>query len=94
MTAMIEKVARVIHEEQRMPGEALYDQLEPHQQDEWISTARAALMAMREPDEGMVRAAAEAPSITCDADNPRKILNIDHAAPFTAMIDHALRGAE
>lgn len=51
MTTMLEKMARAIHEEQRMPGEELYDSLAEHQRDDWRNTARAAFEAIREPGE-------------------------------------------
>jgi hypothetical protein len=81
-----------------MPGEPMFDQLEPHQQDDWCDTARAALLAIREPSEEAIDAGmtAEAPG----AGTMASILEYDNrgadslAASFTAMIDAILSEGE
>jgi hypothetical protein len=52
---MLERCARAIYEERRRREDDFYDDIFDHQREPWREAARAALQAIREPDEAMTK---------------------------------------
>jgi hypothetical protein len=86
---MLEKVADAIWDELRVPGDPFYSSLSPEAQEKIINIARAAIEAMLEPDEEMIKAGNE--SDYESASSQRMIsMWIDPAIPYRAMLNNVL----
>lgn len=88
--SMIEKLARIISPTAFMPMSVHVSRASRQIDiDEAMATARAVLLALREPSEGMVEAGADA-SGNADDGEPILLLKNEARAGFTAAIDHIL----
>ena len=87
---MLDKVADAIWDEIRVAGDPFYYSLEPVQQEKINHIARAAIEALLEPDEEMIKAGNES---DYESASSQSMLDqwIDPAIPFRAMLNHVLR---
>jgi hypothetical protein len=86
MTTMLEKVARAV-------AAIRWDTYKPTPTFKDYDIARAALLAMREPDEGM-RAAPETNHLENCSEKIASEWRLEYLRIFTAMIDHALNESQ
>ena len=87
---MLDKVADAIWDELRVAGDPFYCNLEPVQQEKIIHIARAAIEALLEPDEEMIKAGNES---DYESASSQSMLDqwIDPAIPYRAMLNHVLK---
>lgn len=95
MTTMLEKAARAAYDghdfkpRDDMGGDLRFDDLATFYQEYWRNSARAVLMAVREPSDG-VEDAGEAGYRDNAPDEHSRISPYAIGKSFTAMIDHIL----
>ncbi|MCW5615841.1 MAG: hypothetical protein KIT32_12030 [Rhodocyclaceae bacterium] len=82
MMDMVERVARALHKVETAAICADFDAQDAYMQEYWFESARAALAALREPTEAMIRAGNNC-LVLCDDRDDRAAL------VFSAMIDAA-----
>lgn len=83
---MVERIGLILA--QRKYGDVGWDDMPEHAQDDFLDAARAALSALREPTEEMVRAGETVVDNQFDPWDPGKFLGVDDA--WRAMVGAAL----
>ena len=87
---MLDKVASAIWEELRVAGDPFYCNLEPAQQEKITYIARAAIEALLEPNEEMIKAGNESDYESASSQSMMSMW-IDPAIPYRAMLNHVLK---